>query len=135
LNASLKPLGWPGGGLVLEVARVVCWPATPERLPVREVRYCVTSLPATPRAEQLLAVVRGHWRIEHQLHDLRDGTLGEDACRVRSGSAPYLLAARRNCVVGLLRQDGATNLAARLRHHAWQPAHVVLRLLGIPLSG
>jgi hypothetical protein len=39
------------------------------------------------------------------------------------------------CLLGLLRQDGVTNLAARLRHHAWQPAHVVLRLLGISLSG
>ncbi len=135
LNAYLGTLGWPGVGLVLEVARVVCWPATPERVPVREVRYFVTSLPATEPAARLLELVRGHWRIENQLHYVRDMTLGEDACRVRSGSAPQVLAALRNCVVGLLRQEGTTNLAARLRHHAWQPAHVVLRMLGITLSG
>ncbi|GAC1453058.1 MAG: hypothetical protein PVSMB4_13760 [Ktedonobacterales bacterium] len=44
-----------------------------------------------------------------------------------------VLAALRNCALGLLRQDGITNLAARL--HAWQPIHVVLRLPGISLSG
>jgi hypothetical protein len=82
-----------------------------------------------------LELVRGHWRIENQLHYVRDVTVGEDACRVRSGSAPQVLAALRNCVVALLRQEGATNLAARLRHHAWQPAQVVLRLLGISLTG
>lgn len=135
LNAYLATLGWPGVGLVLEVARSVCWPAHPAHPPVREVRYFVTSLPATTRAARLLALVRGHWRIENRLHYVRDVTLGEDACRVRSGSAPQVLAALRNCVLGLLRQQGATNLAARLRHHAWQPAHVVLRLLGITLSG
>lgn len=135
LNAYLATLGWEGVGQVLEVTRDVRWPTTPERVPGREVRYFVTSLPATTPAACFLDLVRGHWRIENQLHYVRDVTLGEDACRVRSGHAPQVLAALRNCVVGLLRQAGATNLAAQLRHHAWQPAHIVLRLLGISLSG
>jgi hypothetical protein len=135
LNAYLATLGWTGVGQVLEVARVVRWPARPQRAPVREVRYFLTSLPATDPAARLLELVRGHWRIENQLHYVRDVTLGKDACRGRSGGAPQVLAALRNCALGLLRQDGVTNLAARLRYHAWQPAHVVLRLLGISLSG
>jgi predicted transposase YbfD/YdcC len=135
LNSYLAILGWPGVGQVLEVARMLRWPAKPERAPVHEVRYFLTSLPAAEPAAHLLDLVRGHWRIENQLHYVRDVTLGEDASQVRSGSAPQVLAALRNCALGLLRQDGVTNLAARLRHHAWQPAHVVLRLLGISLSG
>lgn len=135
LNAYLATLGWAGVGQVVEVTRCVHWPATPQRASMREVRYFLTSLPATIPAARLLEIVRGHWRIENQLHYVRDVTLGEDACRVRSGSAPQVLAALRNCVLGLLRQAGTTNLAAQLRHHAWQPAHVVLRLLGISLSG
>ncbi|VTR93875.1 transposase : [Gemmata massiliana] len=31
-------------------------------------------------AATLLALVRDHWRIENQLHYVRDVTLGEDAC-------------------------------------------------------
>lgn len=135
LNGYLATLGWPGVGLVLEVARHVCWPAHPDHPPMREVRYFLTSLPASTGAARLLELVRGHWHIENRLHYVRDVTLGEDACRVRSRSAPQLLAALRNSVVGLLRQAGAANLAARLRDHAWQPASVVLRLLGITLSG
>ena len=135
LNAYLATLGWEGVGQVVEVTRGVRWPATPERAPLREVRYFLTSLPVTTPAGRLLNLVRGHWRIENQLHYVRDVTLGEDACRVRSGHAPQVLAALRNCVVGLLRQAGATNLAAQLRHYAWQPAQVVLRLLGLSPSG
>lgn len=36
------------------------------------------------------------------LHDVRDVTLGEDACWVRKGSAPRVLAALRNAVVDVL---------------------------------
>ena len=48
---------------------------------------------------------------------VRDVTMGEDACRVRSGSAPQVLAGVRNAVVALLRQAGWTNVAAALRHY------------------
>ena len=56
--------------------------------------------------------------------------MGEDACRVRSGAAPRVLAALRNAVLGLLRHAGVTNVAAVLRHNAWQPG-AALRLLGL----
>jgi hypothetical protein len=46
-----------------------------------------------------------------------------------------VLAALRNCVLGVLRQRGCTNIAAHLRYHAWQPASIVLRLLGIVVTG
>ena len=36
----------------------------------------------------------------------------EDASQVRSGSAPQVMAALRNTTLGLLRQTGATNIAA-----------------------
>lgn len=80
---------------------------------------------------ELLAFNRGHWGIENGLHHVRDVTMGEDACRVRTGSAPQVLAGVRNAVVGLLRGDGWTNIAAALRHHAVNVAKA-LRLVGIP---
>jgi hypothetical protein len=68
-----------------------------------EVAYGVTSLsPDRADATTLLKLVRDHWAIENELHYVRDVTLREDACRVRSGSAPHVLAALRNAVVHLL---------------------------------
>ena len=55
---------------------------------VTETAYGVTSL-TRERADagRLLELVREHWSIENGLHHVRDVTLGEDACRVRTGSA------------------------------------------------
>lgn len=65
-----------------------------------EVSYAITSLDVS--AAVLLGLLRGHWQIENGLHYVRDGTLREDACRVRSGAAPQVFAALRNAVVHLL---------------------------------
>jgi predicted transposase YbfD/YdcC len=99
-----------------------------------EVVYGITSLsPAQATAARLLELTRDHWRIENQLHYVRDVTLGEDACRVRKGAAPQVLAAFRNAVVHLLAAVPAdSNPAAieRLQLHpqeAWE-------LIGLPQS-
>jgi predicted transposase YbfD/YdcC len=39
---------------------------------------------------------RDHWQIENGLFHVRDVTFGEDASRVRSGSAPQTMAELRN---------------------------------------
>ncbi len=68
-----------------------------------EVVHGITSLSAERAdAATLLGLIRDHWRIENPLHYVRDVTLGEDACRVRKGTAPQVLAALRNAVVHLL---------------------------------
>ena len=77
----------------------------------------------------MLALARGHWGIENRLHYVRDVTLGEDACRVRSDAAPQVLAALRNVVLTLLRAAGHTNIAAALRAIAWRGS--ALALLGL----
>ena len=65
-----------------------------------EVVYGITGLgPERADASTRLNFVRGHWAIEYELHYVRDVTLREDACRVRSGNAPRVLAALRNAVV------------------------------------
>ena len=84
-------------------------------------------------AARLLTLVRGHWAIENRLHYVRDVTFGEDASQVRSRAAPQVLAALRNVVTGLLRQAGWTNIAAALRHYAWQSG-ATLALLGVSVS-
>lgn len=79
-----------------------------------EVVYGITSLSMKQaNAATLLAILRNHWQIENGLHYVRDVTLGEDACRVRSGTAPQVLAALRNAVIHLL-----TEVAAKSRPEA-----------------
>lgn len=72
-------------------------------------------------AAWLLQGTRGHWGIENRLHWVRDVTLGEDGCRVRSGSAPQVLAAIRNAVVHLLEGVKAASKAAATRSFAVRP--------------
>ncbi len=75
-----------------------------------ETVYGLTSLsPERANAADLLEFVRNHWRIENSLHYVRDVTQGEDACRVRSGTAPQVLAALRNAVIHLWGQLGASS--------------------------
>lgn len=68
-----------------------------------EVIHGITSLSEQEAdAERLLGITRGHWGIENGLHHVRDVTMAEDACRVRKGSAPQVLAALRNLVIFLV---------------------------------
>ena len=74
--------------------------------------HAITSLgPDRATAADLLALSRAHWEIENRLHRVRDVTLREDACRVRSGQAPQVLAACRNAVLTLLRRLGGPIVA------------------------
>lgn len=68
-------------------------------------------------AHRLLGLFREHWGIENGLFLVRDVTVSEDACRVRSGVAPQAPAALRNASLYLLRAARWTNIAAALRRH------------------
>jgi predicted transposase YbfD/YdcC len=87
-----------------------------------ETSYGITSLPREKaNADVLLRLTREHWGIENRAFHVRDVTLGEDDCRVRTGSAPIILATLRNIVLNLLRWKGTLNRAAALRRHAAKP--------------
>lgn len=91
-----------------------------------EVVYYLTSLTREKAdARQLLDRIRSHWGIENRLHHVRDVTLGEDACRVRTGSSPQVLAALRNTVVHLLDEVEAPSKAAATRRFAAHPDEAV----------
>jgi hypothetical protein len=97
-----------------------------------EVEYGMTSLrPEEADATRLSGLIREHWGIENGLHYVRDVTLGEDACRVRKGSAPQVLAAVRNAVIHLLSGVDAPNHAAAIRRLNARPEEA-LDLLGLP---
>lgn len=95
-----------------------------------EVVYLITSADHRIAPPQVLAAwVQGHWRVENQLHWVRDVTFDEDRSQVRTGNAPRVMATVRNTAISLLRLAGATNIARALRHHARNPERPVNLLL------
>lgn len=111
-------LDWPQVGQVFELERVRVLKDKTEV----EVVYGITSLKrAGASAEDLLRLVRGHWGIENGSHYVRDETLGEDRCRVRTGDSPQVLAAVRNVCVHLLEEVDAPSKAAATRHFHVHP--------------
>lgn len=97
-----------------------------------QVAYGITTLTGVRgTAKALLRLTRDHWAIENSSHYVRDVTLREDAGRVRSGSAPQVLAAVRNAVVHLL-----SGVAAKSRPEAIEYLQIhpdeARSLIGIP---
>ena len=91
----------------------------------REVVYAITSLPAgklDPAA--LLQLSRDHWQIENCLFHVRDVTFKEDASRVRTGSAPEVMAELRNATLTIIRKMGLKPRPARQAYAARPKAAV-----------
>jgi predicted transposase YbfD/YdcC len=121
---------WPGLDQVFEIRRQ--WYSKGEWR--EEVRYGVTSLPATVGIPQrLLKFKRGHWTIENRLHYVKDVTMGEDRSTVHADNGPKIMAALRNTVLSLLRRAGFSTIAARLRYNSTHP-QAALEALSLALS-
>lgn len=98
-----------------------------------EVVYGITSLQRERAgAKALLGTTRNHWGIENGLHGVRDGTLREDASRIRKGSGPQVMAALRNIVVFLFERSGLKSAAAATRYYVCNPDRV-LDLVSMPI--
>jgi predicted transposase YbfD/YdcC len=96
-----------------------------------ETSYAITSLPASKgRPDQLAGWLRGHWKIENQLHWVRDVTFGEDLSAARTGTGPHVMAAIRNLVISILRLAGHASIAAAIRHTARDPARAFRLMKG-----
>jgi predicted transposase YbfD/YdcC len=120
-------LDWPGVGQVFELERVRVLKKDKTEV---EAVYGITSLKRQEAdARRLLGLVRGHWGIENGSHWVRDETLGEDRCRVRTGSGPQVLAALRNAAVHLLEGVDAPSKAAATRHFHVHPDEALSLLL------
>ena len=93
-------LDWPGVRQVFHLrrARTIGGTTTVEDV------YGITSLgPEEAPPAKLLRLIRSHRAIENALHGVRDGSLGEDASRVRKGDAAQIGACLRNLALFLLR--------------------------------
>lgn len=91
--------------------------------------YFVTSLPpGAASGARITAWIRGHWKIENQLHHARDTTFAEDASTIRAGRPPRVMASLRNLAISVCRRDGRTDIAAVTRHHARRPGRPLAAL-------
>jgi hypothetical protein len=70
--------------------------------------------------------------IENGLHGVRDGTLREDASRIRKGSAAQAMAALRNITVFLFKRTGYDSAAAATGHYLCHPWET-LEILSTPI--
>lgn len=92
-----------------------------------DIAYGITSLPpSVADASHLLALVRGHWRIENGLFHRRGCplgriTFGEDRSLLRRGNGPQVQTTLNDLRVGLLLREGHTNAAAGRRLYAAFP--------------
>lgn len=91
--AAFRHLNYPGARQTLQVVRW-CKDLTSGKLSVQRLHF-VTGLSAgTASGTELAGWTRGHWKIENQLHHVRDTTFAEDASRMRRVACP---AARPPC--------------------------------------
>jgi hypothetical protein len=98
-----------------------------------EVVLGITSLPRQRAgAATLLGLTRDHWGIENGLHGVRDGTLREDASRIRKGAATQVMAVLRNIVIFVFHRLGQKSAAAATRHFVCHPKES-LEVLSTPI--
>jgi predicted transposase YbfD/YdcC len=100
------------------------------RTRAESVLYLTSLGPDQTTPEDLLAHVRGHWRVEHT-HWLRDVIWKEDKSLIRTGNGPQVWSAITNLVITLFRIHGVTRFAEEIRRCAQDPRRA-LQLLGIP---
>jgi len=122
---------WAGVAQVFQLTRTVHENGTMRM----EVVYGITSLSAAQAsAKRLLELVRDHWAIENRLHWRRDVTLREDACQVRKGEAPRVLAVLNSFLLAVLDFLGVSNVARQMRVFDAHPEQLVRLLLGSLLT-
>ena len=135
IEATAAPqawISWPGAKQVL---RRTC-----TRRDVKSgkttvcVSYGVTSLsPTTATPADLERLWRHHWTIENKTHYIRDVSMGEDACQVRTANAPRALTILRNIVLNALKAGAWHSIPAAQRALA-ASVRFVLSFLGATLS-
>jgi predicted transposase YbfD/YdcC len=132
-SRTLKAVTVTAGLAFPHAAQAICITRRTRPLASRKWRtvtvYAVTSLTVTQAsASQLAEWIRGHWRIENQLHWVRDVTYSEDASQVRTRNGPRVMATLRNLVIAIMKLAGAENIAATCRHHSRDAARTLATL-------
>jgi predicted transposase YbfD/YdcC len=103
---------WPK----LKTVAMCCSERTVQGKTTMEVRYFISSRKLGVR--ECAKALRGHWRIENNLHWQLDVSLREDASRIQKRHAAANVALMRKMALSLLKQNPAKHSIARKRKAA-----------------
>ena len=78
-----------------------------------ELTYFISSLP--PKVRNLANQVRGHWKIENQMHWSLDVTFAEDTSRIRKSERAANEAIFRRLALMIVKRDRSEKLSMRLK--------------------
>ena len=93
--------------------------------------FIITSLDARKASPAHLAgYVRGQWTIENKVHWIGDVTFRKDACRIRTGARPRIMATLRVLAIRVIRQASYPIVAAAIRKIKHDTG-LLLTILGI----
>jgi predicted transposase YbfD/YdcC len=97
-------------------------------------RYYLSSLP--PKVRPLAQAVRGHWKVENQLHWVLDVTFREDHNRSRAGHAQANLGVLRRVALSMLKNapELKGSIDSRRKQAGWDDATLEKVLFGKKLS-
>lgn len=97
-------------------------------------RYFISSLP--PQVKVLAQAVRGHWKVENQLHWVLDVTFREDRSRARVDNAQANLGVLRRVALSLLKntKDLKGSIDSRRKQAGWDEASLEKTLFGRELG-
>jgi predicted transposase YbfD/YdcC len=97
-------------------------------------RYYISSLP--PKVKMLAQAVRGHWKVENELHWVLDVTFREDRNRSRAGNAQANLGILRRVSLSLLKNTAELkgSIDSRRKQAGWDEATLEKVLFGRKLG-
>ena len=97
-------------------------------------RYFISSL--QPKVKVLAQAVRGHWKVENQLHWVLDVTFREDRSRARADNAQANLGVLRRVALSLLKNtaDMKGSIDSRRKQAGWDDATLEKVLFGRKLG-
>jgi len=98
-----------------------------------ETRYYISSLKNTS-AQEMLNIIRAHWKIENSLHWVLDIAYREDESRIRTGYAQQNFALMRKITLNLLKQEMTIKAGIKgKRLNAGWDEEYMLSVLGIKM--
>lgn len=81
--------------------------------------------PGVIGAAQVARLVRFHWRVENNIHWVRDAVCDEDACRSRNPHSACVLAMLRTALLAPVRASGRESLTQALEEFAADRDHAI----------
>lgn len=112
--------GWPTIGRVLSVART----RTEKGKTTCSTHYYISSM-KTKDVAGLLAIIRGHWQVENNLHWVKDVIMGEDRAKFHNYKTFKMNALYRNIVISMIKTNRLGSVKYALETFCWNPRKIM----------